>query len=571
MNGSKRNLLAMLVALAFGVLYQFMPLMAPPEAGRFDVESFSRLPSLYSGRYKPIDSIARDSLLAINGRQSYREGDTKMDAATWMLELAAQPEAATNRKVFRVDHPEVLSMLGLNPDRKRFSFNEIVANGAEVQRQLDLAQRTPQADRSLEQRKLLSLGEQLGLFQSLSNLFSVSLVPAENGESWTTLHDHAKTRTPAQEEIASRYIQMLNAFRADDATTFNAHVAALGTLLRVEAPAITTKAAREATLNRLELFPRASVLYVITGLLIMISWLKWGDTLLSAATSLVMFALVVHTAGLIARIYLSGRPPVTNLYSSAIFIGWGSVVTGLVLERLFKNGLGVTLAAVMGFMSLLVAQGLTGNGDTMAVLQAVLDTNFWLATHVVVITLGYSAAYLAGFLGIAYVLRGVFSKTLHPEDAKRLGQMIYGVVCFATLLSFIGTILGGIWADQSWGRFWGWDPKENGALIIVLWNAMILHARWGGMVRHRGVAVLAIAGNIVVSWSWFGVNMLGKGLHSYGFMDSAVFWLGAFVVSQVLLVCIGVLPHRAWRSRPWGSLPGDRPDPKGPKSEPASA
>ena len=93
--------------------------------------------------------------------------------------------------------------------------------------------------------------------------------------------------------------------------------------------------------------------------------------------------------------------------------------------------------------------------------------------------------------------------------------MVYGIVCFATLFSFVGTVLGGIWADQSWGRFWGWDPKENGALIIVLWNALILHARWGGLVRQRGLICLAIFGNIVTSWSWFGTNMLGIGLHSY--------------------------------------------------------
>ena len=91
--------------------------------------------------------------------------------------------------------------------------------------------------------------------------------------------------------------------------------------------------------------------------------------------------------------------------------------------------------------------------------------------------------------------------------------MIYGVVCFATLFSFVGTVLGGIWADQSWGRFWGWDPKENGALLIVIWNALILHARWGGMVKQRGMAVLAVVGNIVTAWSWFGTNMLGVGLH----------------------------------------------------------
>jgi hypothetical protein len=127
--------------------------------------------------------------------------------------------------------------------------------------------------------------------------------------------------------------------------------------------------------------------------------------------------------------------------------------------------------------------------------------------------------------------------------------MIYGVICFAILFSFVGTILGGIWADQSWGRFWGWDPKENGAVLIVLWNALVLHARWAGLVRERGLAALAIGGNIVTSWSWFGTNMLGVGLHSYGFMDSALLWLLMFVGTQLALIVVANIPMEHWRSR----------------------
>jgi ABC-type transport system involved in cytochrome c biogenesis permease subunit len=186
-------------------------------------------------------------------------------------------------------------------------------------------------------------------------------------------------------------------------------------------------------------------------------------------------------------------------------------------------------------------------------LQAVLDTNIWLATHVVAITTGYSAMFLAGMLAIIYIVRGVFTRSLKKETADSLARMTYGVVCFATLFSFVGTVLGGIWADQSWGRFWGWDPKENGALIIVLWNALILHARWGGMVKERGLVNMALVGNIVTSWSWFGVNMLNIGLHSYGFMDAAFRWLMAFVASQLLLIALGLMPAQWWRS--FRSLP----------------
>ena len=146
--------------------------------------------------------------------------------------------------------------------------------------------------------------------------------------------------------------------------------------------------------------------------------------------------------------------------------------------------------------------------------------------------------------------------------------MVYGIVCFATLFSFVGTVLGGIWADQSWGRFWGWDAKENGALMIVIWNALILHARWGGLVRERGLMALAIGGNIVTSWSWFGVNMLGIGLHSYGFMDSAFKWLVGFVLSQVALIVLATLPQHLWKSFRNQSAAGE---PSTGKGEPQAA
>jgi ABC-type transport system involved in cytochrome c biogenesis permease subunit len=259
-------------------------------------------------------------------------------------------------------------------------------------------------------------------------------------------------------------------------------------------------------------------------------------------------AFVISTVGILTRMWLEARPPVTNLYSSALFVGWGAVALCLVLERFYRNSIGTVAGGVIGFATLLIAHHLALGGDTMEMMRAVLDSNFWLATHVVTIAIGYSATFLAGFLAVIYVLRGTLTRTLDQATASSLARMIYGIVCFATLFSFVGTILGGIWADQSWGRFWGWDPKENGALLIVIWNSIILHARWGGYVQARGLAVLAIFGNIVTAWSWFGVNMLGVGLHSYGFMDSAFWWLVGFAGSQIALILIAALPASSWRS-----------------------
>jgi ABC-type transport system involved in cytochrome c biogenesis permease subunit len=229
-------------------------------------------------------------------------------------------------------------------------------------------------------------------------------------------------------------------------------------------------------------------------------------------------------------------------------VAWGCLALAIVLELLFKNGLGSVVASVLGFSTMLMANHLAGSGDTLEMMQAVLDTNFWLATHVTIINFGYAATLVAGAFGVLYVLLGVFTTQLTSANAKALSQMIYGVVCFAVLLSFTGTVLGGIWADQSWGRFWGWDPKENGALILVIWNALILHARWGGIAKQRGVALLAIAGNMITLWSWHGTNQLGVGLHAYGFNSTLAKILVWCWAAHIAVILLGSLPLSMWRS-----------------------
>jgi ABC-type transport system involved in cytochrome c biogenesis permease subunit len=271
-----------------------------------------------------------------------------------------------------------------------------------------------------------------------------------------------------------------------------------------------------------------------------------------AALTIILLTFLLHSAALVARMYISGRPPVTNLYSSAVFIGWFCVLGCIALEFISRIGIGNLLAFAIGMITMIIADRLAGDGDTMAVLQAVLDTQFWLATHVVTITAGYSTTFIAGALGLATIPVLIATRLFMPEQGKDvvriLYKMTYGAVCFAILFSFIGTVLGGLWADDSWGRFWGWDPKENGAAMIVIWNAIVLHARWGRMVAERGFAVLAIIGNMVTAWSWFGVNELGVGLHSYGFTDGVMMWLVLFWFSQFLFIGLGLIPMAFWNA-----------------------
>ena len=346
------------------------------------------------------------------------------------------------------------------------------------------------------------------------------------------------------------YARIGAAYRANDVAAFNQTVASYRGALAGRLDKNLSEAGDEQYFNHLEAFYVAMILCICAFLCGIFYWFspsEWNWLRLSSV-GLLGLAVLMTMVGLGFRMWLVGRPPVINLYSSATFIALGAPVLGLILEAFWRNSIGAVVGSMIGAMCLIVAHYLSLERDTLEMLRAVLDTNFWLATHVVIVTLGYASTFVAGFLGVIFVARGFFTTAITPELKRSLARMVYGIICFATLFSFVGTVLGGIWADQSWGRFWGWDPKENGAIIIVLWNALVLHARWGGIVRERGLLNMAIFGNIVTSWSWFGTNMLGIGLHSYGFMDAAFWTLVIFDGMMAFLIVVGTLPLHLWQS-----------------------
>ncbi len=382
--------------------------------------------------------------------------------------------------------------------------------------------------------------------------------------------DVAREAILAGDPTAKVWLDMLAAYRERKPDDFNRHLATIDEMSR---GAITPKQRfqvdLETYLNRTSFYYKCIGLYVLVFLLTLVGV---GSHLVNpgvaegfrrGAFGVMVLTFLVHTATLFARMYLMDRPLVfvTNLYSSAVFIGWAAVLGCLLVERVFAIGLGNGVGALIGFSTSIVAHNLAAGGDTLEMMQAVLDTNFWLATHVTTVTLGYSATYVAGLIGVLYVGLGIATPYLRSkvdvtmgggtksmELGRVIGMILYGVICFAVLFSFVGTVLGGIWADQSWGRFWGWDPKENGAVLIVIWNALILHARWSGLVKDRGVAVLALLGNAVTTWSWFGTNQLGVGLHAYGFNNDLQLLCTYLWILHGLLVVIGLTPKRYWAS-----------------------
>jgi cytochrome c-type biogenesis protein CcsB len=652
------------LVLLLGVVYIGSTLIPPHSKSEFDLRGFARLPVLADGRIKPLDTIARTSLLILQGRQRFVAPDgSTLSPIEWLLDVFFNPAVADQYKHFRIDNEDVRSLfglteedtdihyqraaqktmasLGLLPSKSYyFSLDQLRGGLPELERQMKLADPVEEQMRSPFQREVAKLyqrvilyerlkssvniedsqdflaevlqfqkmlpawtaalqakqagqpfGEQddkmanafLARFQSMSEASDLLVIPpgadSSDENAWRKIGD-SLTASFARGTVnpdAMAYAGLGHAWRLKQPHEFN-EVVRLFTarLVKGFGPQVQ-KCRAEAGFNQAEPFYSSMVLYVLAFLLAVFSWLKWPDALQRSAFWIMLLAFLVATAGILTRVWLEGRPPVTNLYSSALFVGWVAVALCLVLDRTHRNAIGTAAGGMIGFCTLIIAHHLSKSGDTMEMMRAVLDSNFWLTTHVLAIIIGYGSTFLAGILAIIYIVMGVFTTwlrkapadesapamaTVSPTPAaaaaiarsgaetngRMLERMVYGIVCFATLFSLVGTVLGGIWADQAWGRFWGWDPKENGALILVLWNAIILHCRWGGLVRPRGLMMLAVFGNVVTSWSWFGVNMLGVGLHSYGFMPSAFYWLTGFVVSQVLIIVLAALPLEKWRS-----------------------
>lgn len=614
------------LCLFFGYIYSNYSGQTPKSP--LDYDELGKVPVVLNGRVQPLDSVARNTLLAINGKTTatYQDG-TRHKAIEWLAEVIFQPQLAVDRPVFRIhddglrailphkDPDESGSMvkrmlLGSGSSHHYFSLNEIrtaydkirqdAVEASEIESQLrnryqnavvNLANnviryynltRTVHHGESpsfLEElaalQKLIpeaiaethkqqrgeefdseKLSPMLGFmqvyrtFESEALFFTHPMPPQEGKQTWQKMSSAMDeiTRDGKPSNITLHYATIVDAYRQGDAASFNEALPKLLAEIDSIDPVAANKAGAERLFNYLSPFYVSIVGYVIVLLLAIFSWPFASRGLNRAAfwTTLAVFAF--HTLGMGFRVYIIDYAPVINLYSSAIYVGWGATLLALIIEKLFKNGIGSFVAAVIGIASLIVAHHLIDGKDTLEQMKAVLDSNFWLTVHVLTVTFGYASTFFAGFIAIFWVVAGITTKLIDKKIGKMLASVVFGIVCFSTLFSFFGTVTGGIWADQSWGRFWGWDPKENGAILLVLWNVVILHARWGGFAKTRGIMAMAIFGNVVTSWSWMGTNMLGIGLHSYGFMSSAFQYLAAFWLSQLVFIALAYLPTSRWKS-----------------------
>lgn len=388
---------------------------------------------------------------------------------------------------------------------------------------------------SVEEQDLVTLGWQLKTIANAgnnNNLFRV-IPTAGAGDftsPWGILNDGKGS--PSTDTALQDWIRLADAWQSGNAQEWNV---TLQSMQQKTPDELSAQLRLEVAYNQIAPF-KISILIFTLSLCFALAYFAGSNMrLYQIAFAFLVMAIIIQCAGIGMRIFLMGRPPVGTLYESIIFVGVIAPIVALFVERRLKNGNGILSGAISGVMLGILAISLAGEGDNMKVLGAVLNTRFWLTTHVLCITIGYGWCLLTSVLAHLILIGKAFGKTTSAMQSELIKTMTTHSL-FSLLFTTIGTILGGIWADQSWGRFWGWDPKENGALLIVLWLIWLIHGKIAGQISQLfwicGMAFLSA----IVGVAWVGVNLLGIGLHSYGFIEGVFWGLGGFIVFEALLI-----------------------------------
>ena len=523
------------LSLRYILLILLLPFL---QAEEFDVRD---IPLQDQGRIKPLDTFAQNHLLAFYGKRSIKK--MNLSATDWILNLILDPQNGKEQKIFNIRNPEVVSSIYLDwSTEHKYSFNEILPGLTNQAALISVINQKPDANRSVFEKQLLELNNNAMRFEEISYLKAMKLLPPDEiseTDEWSSPLEfivNGRSPEPHQDAILNALQQYLSGRLAgQEASMQSAMENYKAALLMVPGELFDiTVLKKETWMNRVNLFYTSVGLYLSAFILLGLSWMIQPLLLKRASYALLILGFLFHAYGIYLRMHIMGRPPVSTLYESVIFVAFIVILFAIILEYFRRDGLGIFIGTVSGSIFHYIGFSYASDGDTLGMLVAVLNSNFWLATHVTTITMGYGASLVAGFIGHLYLVQAI-RQPENKSSLKSIFNNLFGITLIALFFTLFGTILGGIWADQSWGRFWGWDPKENGALLIVLWQLMMVHMRLSGLAKPAEFALGMALNNIIVALAWFGVNLLQVGLHSYGFDDGVAKNLFIFIALELII------------------------------------
>ena len=540
------------------------PLLAGPD----DLEALRTLAVQDGGRMKPFDTYARETARRVTGARPFGFQRVKgLDPVEWVLAMMADPDRWRAEPMIRVTHAGLREAAHLAADKDLgalYSYAELSAHPG-LQAAWEKVQAKARQDREAKldpvEREVSSLEDTLGVLDGIFALSGVRVVPnpTDPRGTWFSLRDLDQSDAAPVMTLRTLRDALLRFAKDGDREHLASAAAALSRRLAAMAPEGVYPSARDLSLevhyNTFKPFRLAWLLYLL-GFLGLLASLSLGGTVLGrAGLGLSAAAFLLHAYGMVIRSMISGRPPVTNMYESVIWVAWGAMLFALVFEAIYRVRYFAACASAVAVVSLILADNVPILDGSIDPLVPVLRDNMWLTIHVLTITLAYAAFFLG--MAIAHLNLGLYFFAPRKKDLlSRLSLFLYRCLQVGVLLGAAGTMLGGWWASYSWGRFWGWDAKETSIFVALMFYLAILHGRMVGLLRDFGTAVAGVLGFLGVLWAWYGVNfVLGVGLHSYGFGSGGYAYVGSFVAAELLIVGVSMARYRALHRKSAAAAP----------------
>lgn len=491
---------------------------------------------LADGRVKPLQTFAKETALALTGNESV-DGVRPLEIL-WGYVFAA--EDFGDRPYIRIDSLELKAELGLKTTQRRFSFDALAGTPA-LRELVERATKRQSDGFELDrlERDALAAYQKLERAAGLISSESLMLVPDAAGDAtWSSPASFAQSGDAGRRAIHVGFGALARAYRAGDAVAFRREARALTDALRNVGGAgypSTSAIERELFYVDFNAFGKAWKLYLVGALVILI--LGFAERTLGYRIGLLLIGsgFACHSIGMGIRWVIAGRAPVSDMYESLVFMGWGAVALGLLLEIWQSRRILAASAALLGFLCLAFAENLPIDPNINPLVPVLAHTS-WLAVHVMTIMLAYSAFGLAMLIGHAVLFVEVFRKDSIPL-LSWLSKVLYKTIQIGVLFLAAGIVFGAIWANESWGRYWGWDPKETWSLITFFVYLAIIHARFAGWLRSFGLAASAVLGFLAVVMTYYGVNfILASGMHAYGFAEGGQFYVVVYALAECAIV-----------------------------------
>ncbi len=520
-----------------------------------DFKQWELLPIQEGGRTKPIDTFAQETVVRLTGGSTITAFNRTWRPSEFILSLLLDTNREWGKEpILLVSYHPLAEKLRLDPQRHLFSLEEL-GHATALEQLVKEAHEVRDTDGKpdLLHQEAEDVAGRMSLFAHIESGDAFLIVPPQENPNgiWLLPPDFAKFYTESTFDPVKQNLQsMASAFLAQDALAFSSHTRELRFGLRSLSPQIYPNESAmegERLYNHLHAFDDASFCYILGLILIGLSLLFGlkGNRARIIGLIATGVGLVFHITGIVLRCWIGGRPPVTNMYESMVWVSIGVLVISLFFFLRYRTWV-YLLAALPVSITLLMIVGqfpliLSKNIDPLV---PVLRNNYWLTVHVLTITLSYATFFLA--MGLAHII--LFRYLRKPEETAADTDMhfwLYRVLQLGVLLLAAGTILGGVWANYSWGRFWGWDPKETWALITLLCYVLVLHGRLAGWWNDFGLVIGSVICFLSVVMAWYGVNfVLGTGLHSYGFGYGGQSYVIGIVGVDLVFVIASILRYQ---------------------------